>query len=78
MFLSSRDVCRFSSLGRSTLYEYEKQGLFPPSLRLGGGRVAWLRSEVDAWGEAIKRGATKEELKTIVAELVENRRKEVK
>ncbi|MDR8394894.1 AlpA family phage regulatory protein [Paraburkholderia sp. USG1] len=36
-------------LGASTVYRYLAEGKFPRPVELGGGRVAWLESEVDAW-----------------------------
>ena len=78
MFLSSKEVCRATSLKKTTLYKYVKQGHFPPGFRIGLGRVAWLRSEVEAWGHAVTNGLSFEERRAFVAELVENRRKEVK
>jgi prophage regulatory protein len=36
-------------LGRSTIYRRLANGEFPMPYDLGGGRVAWLRSEVEDW-----------------------------
>ena len=37
---------------RQHLSRLEKAGLFPRRVQVGGQRVAWLESEVDAWIEA--------------------------
>jgi prophage regulatory protein len=48
-FLSLPDVLSRTSLKRSTVYERIKLRSFPSPISLGGRRVAWLESEVDAW-----------------------------
>jgi len=35
--------------GASTVYRYLAAGKFPRPVEIGGGRVAWLESEIDAW-----------------------------
>lgn len=35
--------------GPDALRVQERRGEFPPRRRIGGRKVAWLRSEVDAW-----------------------------
>lgn len=37
------------SIARPTLYRWMKEGRFPKPIRLGGGSVGWLSSEVDQW-----------------------------
>ncbi|MFO1037302.1 MAG: AlpA family phage regulatory protein [Geminicoccaceae bacterium] len=34
---------------RQHLLRLEKDGRFPPRIKVGPGRVAWLESEVNAW-----------------------------
>ncbi|WP_321959634.1 helix-turn-helix transcriptional regulator [Paraburkholderia tropica] len=55
-----REVRARVSLGASTVYRYLAAGKFPRPVDLGGGRVAWRESEVDAWianrPEADRRG----------------------
>ncbi|CAH2797585.1 MAG: Transcriptional regulator, AlpA like [uncultured Caballeronia sp.] len=36
-------------LGASTVYRYLAAGKFPRPVEIGGGRMAWLESEIDAW-----------------------------
>ncbi|MDN8000949.1 helix-turn-helix transcriptional regulator [Burkholderia multivorans] len=55
-----REVRTRVGLGASTLYRYLAAGKFPRPVEIGGGRVAWLESEIDAWiagrAEAARRG----------------------
>jgi prophage regulatory protein len=46
-----------TSLKRSTMYAYIKEGSFPRPIPLGPRAVAWLASEVDEWIEARVRAA---------------------
>ena len=34
-----------------TLWRWEKAGLFPKRIRLGGNVVAWVESEIEEWFE---------------------------
>lgn len=38
-----------TGLGRSNIYKRMALGKFPRHVPLGGGIVAWLESEIDAW-----------------------------
>lgn len=42
-------VTEKTSLGRTTVYNYMKDGRFPASVRLGERHVGWVETEVDAW-----------------------------
>lgn len=57
-----REVRLRVGLGTSTVYRYLAGGKFPRPVQIGGGRVAWLETDVDAWivdrVEASGRGAT--------------------
>ena len=59
-----------TSLARSTIYAQEDAGLFPPSFSLGARAVGWIESEVDAVISARIAGASSEQIKVLVAELV--------
>jgi predicted DNA-binding transcriptional regulator AlpA len=57
--LNQKQVMRMLFVGsRETLSRWVRQGLFPPPIRIGGGQLRWLRSEVDAWiaAQAASRG----------------------
>jgi len=44
-----KDVKHVTGLGRSTIYKYIEDGVFPKSVSLGERAVAWVESEVMAW-----------------------------
>jgi predicted DNA-binding transcriptional regulator AlpA len=44
-----REVRLRVGLGTSTVYRYLAGGKFPRPVQIGGGRVAWLETDVDAW-----------------------------
>jgi prophage regulatory protein len=48
-FMRRREVERRTGLARSTLYDRMAAGTFPKPIGIGGERVAWLQSEVEAW-----------------------------
>lgn len=48
-FLRMPQVMAYTGLSRRGVYQYIQEGRFPRQIPLGGGRVAWLSSEVDAW-----------------------------
>ncbi|MCW2412042.1 MULTISPECIES: helix-turn-helix transcriptional regulator [unclassified Sphingobium] len=45
-------VSDVTGLSRATIYRRMDAGTFPQRRDLGGNRVAWRRSEVEAWIEA--------------------------
>lgn len=44
-----KEVIRVCGIGRSTVYLWMKQGRFPLSRRIGGGRVGWDSKEIERW-----------------------------
>ncbi len=44
-----KTVMEVTGLGRSTLYEYVKNGRFPQPVDLGVRNVAWVELEVEDW-----------------------------
>jgi prophage regulatory protein len=38
-----------TTLQKTAIYSGIKEGTFPPPIKLGGTRSAWLESEVDDW-----------------------------
>jgi prophage regulatory protein len=38
-----------TGLGRSTIYKYIAEGMFPKPVSLGARAVAWVESEVEDW-----------------------------
>ena len=51
-FLSINDVCKLTSLSRTSIHNHRQSGSFPIPVRLGTKRIAFLSSEIDAWIEA--------------------------
>jgi len=44
-----KDVKHATGLGRSTIYKYIEEGIFPKSVSLGDRAVAWVESEIVDW-----------------------------
>lgn len=47
--VSLNTACEMTSLSRSMLNRYRAEGRFPVAVPLGDRRVAFVRSEVQAW-----------------------------
>ena len=43
------EVRRRVPVGKSTIYEWIKRGIFPRPLNLGGNIVAWREADIDQW-----------------------------
>ena len=63
-----------SGMSKSTVYSRVKQGLFTPSLSLGGILVGWPSSEVSALNAARIAGLCDAEIKKLVVNLINQRR----
>jgi prophage regulatory protein len=50
------EVKRLTGLGRSSIYEMMKKGLFPQSITLGHRAVGWMVQDVRSWLEARRNG----------------------
>lgn len=52
-FLTLRQVCELTSFGKTSIYKFQKRGLFPQSIKIGPtadrSRTVWLESEVLEW-----------------------------
>ena len=48
-FILLPQVVKLTSQPRSTIIKYSELGLFPPIIRLLGGRIAFVRADVQAW-----------------------------
>ena len=49
LLIRQRELCTMMGVSRSTLFRWEKAGLFPPRLRIGPHTIAWRKSDVDEW-----------------------------
>lgn len=43
------EVKEYTGLGRSSIYKYMNDGLFPKSVSLGDRATAWVSSEIEEW-----------------------------
>ncbi|WP_010465945.1 helix-turn-helix transcriptional regulator [Acidovorax radicis] len=67
-------VLQATGVGRTTLYERIKDGLFTPPIKLGVRASAWPANEVQAFNDAAIRGFRQEEVKSLVSALMQSRR----
>jgi prophage regulatory protein len=47
--LSITEVCKSTSLSKTSIYTLIKMAEFPAALHLSARRVAWRASEIEAW-----------------------------
>ena len=73
--LRTPDVCAVTGMARPTLYEAMAKGTFIRPVKLGEKSSAWPASEVNAILAARIRGATEDQLRVLVVELTENRKR---
>ena len=50
--LKIREVCRVTSLSRSSVRRLESQGLFPSKLQISPGRIGWSEDDIIEWVKA--------------------------
>ena len=48
-FIHVAEAVTMTNCARSTLIKYSELGLFPPMVRLLGGRIAFIRADVEQW-----------------------------
>lgn len=65
--------CERLGLSRASVYSLIRCGLLTPPVRLGTRSVAWPSGEIDQYVDAKIRGADNDELRDLVARLVEDR-----
>ena len=49
--LRLKEVCKFTGLGRSFIYQLQADDQFPRSIKIGVRAVGWLEHEVQEWVE---------------------------
>lgn len=69
------DVCGAVGKSKSALYQAISAGLFVPAVPISSRAVAWPDDEVSALIDARIAGATEDELRELVAELIRNRKR---
>jgi prophage regulatory protein len=62
-----------TGLSRSTIYVRIAEGMFPPAIPIGPRSVAWRESEISALNAARIRGASDDDIRVLVTELVADR-----
>ncbi|MEX1233434.1 MAG: AlpA family transcriptional regulator [Roseovarius sp.] len=73
--LRTPDVCAVTGMARPTLYEAMAKGLFPRPIKLGEKSSAWGAAEVNKWCAYRLAGKTEDELRVLVVELTEARKR---
>ena len=64
----------FLGLGTSAFYDHQRTGVLPSPIKMNGTNASqWLVSELTACKAAMIAGASSDELKTLVANLVAKR-----
>ena len=48
-FISVKEAITLTGCPRSTIIKHSKTGQFPPTIRLLGNRIAFVRSQVQRW-----------------------------
>lgn len=75
MFLSGSDVDARGAFQRERRRVLEKEGHFPPRIKLAGtGHSRYILSEIYAWETALAAGASLDDLRALVTRLVALRR----
>ena len=62
-------VSNLTGLSRSTIYRRINQSLFPRPIPIGGDRVGWLSTEVEAINKARISGKSDDQIKLLVSKL---------
>jgi prophage regulatory protein len=71
--LRLRTVLERTGCSRSGLYARIPDGLFPRPIALGARAAAWPKHDIDAVLAAMIRGATDEEMRTLVSDILARR-----
>jgi prophage regulatory protein len=73
MLLKDVEVGARLGMARSTAWDCVREGTLPPPIRRGSKWSRWPSGEVDRLEAAIVAGATDDELRALVKELIEAR-----
>ena len=69
-----KEVIQLTGLSKSSLYNRINDGLMPSSISLGDRAVAFVEEEIQTILLAMIAGQTREQIKTLVQELIVNRK----
>jgi len=73
--LRKPEVITLTNLSKSTLYNRIKKGLMPPAISLGARSVGFISTEIHAVIDAYCQEKTPEQIKALVQELIQQRKK---
>lgn len=73
-FLRRKDLESMLGLYRSSIYNHVDAGLLPPPINLGLRSVGWPSNEINAVFTARMAGQSADEIKTLVSQLVADRK----
>lgn len=66
----AKDARAQFGIAQSTFYDWQERGLMPPGIPLGVRSVGWPQHELDTLAAARIRGASEEEIRALVRDLV--------
>lgn len=66
----AKDARAQFGIATSTFYDWQQRGLCPPGIPLGVRSVGWPQHELDALVAARIRGASEDEIRALVRDLV--------
>jgi prophage regulatory protein len=68
-----KEACVQMGIGRSTIYNFINEGVFPPPFSIGDRSVGFFAHETNAILRAMAAGKSKKEIKELVSCLIEYR-----
>ena len=60
--LNVKDVSLITKLSRVTIWRLEKEGKFPPRIKISQKRIGWRKDEVAKWIESLPRVVSEREV----------------
>ena len=60
--LNVKDVSLITKLCRVTIWRLEKEGKFPPRIKISQKRIGWRKDEVAKWIESLPRVVSESEV----------------
>ena len=60
--LNVKDVSLIIKLSRVTIWRLEKEGKFPPRIKISQKRIGWRKDEVAKWIESLPRVVSESEV----------------
>ena len=60
--LNVKDVSLITKLSRVTIWRLEKEGKFPPRIKISQKRIGWRKDEIAKWIESLPRVVSESEV----------------